>query len=172
MSRNIEIKAKLKNVYSCITKAEFLSGGGPEIIRQEDIFFYCGNGRMKLRIFSEIRGELIFYRRPDRTGPKMCEYYITRTNEPRKLRDVLEKAYGSAGAVKKTRHLYMAGRTRIHIDKVEGLGDFIELEVVLSEQENGDDGMEEAQKLMKELEIESNDLINRAYFDLLRDKKR
>ena len=65
----------------------------------------------------------------------------------------------------------MAGRTRIHLDEVEGLvGTYLELEVVLNEGESGDDGMIEAQSLMNKLGITHEDLIDTAYIDMLIEK--
>ena len=48
------------------------------------------------------------------------------------FQETLGKALGVKGRVKKTRLLYMVGQTRVHVDEVEGLGNFMELEVSLS----------------------------------------
>jgi adenylate cyclase class IV len=70
MARNIEIKARIENVESLAPKAAALADKGPIEIIQDDTFFICKNGRLKLRTFSSTEGELIFYRRPDQAGPK------------------------------------------------------------------------------------------------------
>ena len=76
-------------------------------------------------------------------------------------------AYGQVGRVRKHRTLFLIGRTRVHLDNVEGLGYFIELEVVLEQGEPSDVGVEEAHKLMARLGIEPSQLIEDAYVDLL-----
>ncbi|PKU28596.1 c-jun-amino-terminal kinase-interacting protein 2 [Limosa lapponica baueri] len=80
---------------------------------------------------------------------------------------VLGQALGVLGVVRKERLLYLVGQTRVHLDSVEGLGDFLELEVVLTEEQTVEDGERVAQQLMKELGIEEQDLISGAYLDLL-----
>jgi predicted adenylyl cyclase CyaB len=64
----------------------------------------------------------------------------------------------------------LVGRTRVHIDRVEGLGTFVELEVVLDDGESENVGFQEARELMAVLGIEDSALINRSYVDLLNDK--
>jgi predicted adenylyl cyclase CyaB len=83
------------------------------------------------------------------------------------LRELLSDALGVRGVINKIREVYLAGRTRIHLDRVEGLGEFIELEVVLEEHENVAAGMAEANSLMEALGIAESDLIASAYADLL-----
>ena len=124
---------------------------------------------MKLRKLSEHAGDLIFYRRADETGPKTSHYLISRTSEPDQLALLLASALGSTGRVIKHRVLYLAGRTRIHLDRVEGLGDFIELEVVLTDGESQDAGIREAELLMDQLGIVPQQLIAGAYFDLIKN---
>ena len=80
---------------------------------------------------------------------------------------VLTVAYGMTGRVVKQRTLYLAGRTRIHLDRVEGLGDFVELEVVLEDGESAAAGMREAEDLMARLGIDPSALVEGAYVDLL-----
>ena len=167
MARNIEIKAYLKDVDSCIAKAKSLSGREPEIIKQEDIFFKCDRGHLKLRIFSTNKGELIFYNRENSAGPKTSEYYISETNEPGRLLEVLAKSHGIHGKVNKIRKLFLIGRKRIHIDHVEDLGDFLEFEVVLTENESASIGETEAYRLMSEFGITKENLITGAYIDLI-----
>ena len=169
MARNVEIKARIHDLKYCVSKAERLSGAEPEIIRQEDTFFNCENGRLKLRILSKDNGVLIFYNRPDATGPKTSEYYISSTHEPDRLLDVLERSYGSCGKVKKTRKLYMIGRTRVHLDQVENLGSFLEFEVVLKDGADITEGEIEANQLMKEFNISETDLLSGAYVDMMQN---
>jgi adenylate cyclase len=69
--------------------------------------------------------------------------------------------------VRKHRTLYLAGRSRIHLDRVEGLGDFVEIEVVLADEDDVEDGVREAHALMASLGIDPSRLVAGAYVDLL-----
>src|SRR5215467_13058083 len=144
MGRNVEIKARIDNVEAWLDRAKSLADFGPVHISQDDTFFVCPNGRLKLRAFSATNGELIYYQRPNSAGPKESLYSIVPTSEPDALRNLLELSLGQAGRVRKSRTLFLAGRTRIHLDQVEGLGDFIELEVVLKDGESVTSGKKEA----------------------------
>uniref|UniRef100_A0A8C4XWJ6 CYTH domain-containing protein n=1 Tax=Gopherus evgoodei TaxID=1825980 RepID=A0A8C4XWJ6_9SAUR len=117
--------------------------------------------------FQDGRGQLIFYERPDSEGPKVSHYSICPTADPAGLVAVLSQALGVQGVVKKERRLYVVGQTHVHLDRVEGLGDFLELEVVLSEQQSPEDGERMARRLMEELGVQEEDLVAGAYLDLL-----
>ncbi|MEM8648648.1 MAG: class IV adenylate cyclase, partial [Pseudomonadota bacterium] len=128
MPRNVEIKAHVRDVAEVRRRAEDASGGPPEVLEQEDVFFPAERGRLKLRRLAPDFGQLIFYERPDVSGPKTCIYAISDTQDPQQLREVLSQALGEAMIVRKVREVYMVGQTRIHVDQVEGLGAFLELE--------------------------------------------
>jgi len=170
MPRNVEIKARIDSVDALLPRARAIADEGPTEILQDDTFFSCSNGRLKLRAFSESSGELIFYRRPDQAGPKESFYVISPTASPNTLREALTLAYGQNGRVRKHRTLFMVGRTRVHLDRVEGLGDFLELEVVLSENETTESGVKVAHELLAQLGISPQQLIDGGYIDLLRQR--
>jgi adenylate cyclase class IV len=69
--------------------------------------------------------------------------------------------------VRKRRSVVMVGRTRVHLDAVEGLGDFMELEVVLRDGEPDVDGAAEAESLMQALGLAGAPRVAGAYLDLL-----
>jgi adenylate cyclase class IV len=167
LARNIEIKARIDSIASVLPRAVLLASAPPEVIEQDDTFFHCSTGRLKLRTFSPQQGELIFYQRADFAGPKESFYLITSTNAPDTLRAVLAAALGVVGQVVKHRTLLLAGRTRIHLDRVRDLGEFLELEVVLRDGEQASDGVAEAQVLMQRLGIQPDQLIEGAYLDML-----
>jgi len=164
---NIEIKARARNFEQIRSRAETMSDTPVQIIPQEDIFFNVEKGRLKLRILKPDQSQLIYYTRPDQDRPKRSDYHITRSSDPQNLRRVLELAYGIRGVVRKTRYLYLVGQTRIHLDDVEGLGQFMELEVVLEDGQSDADGQKIAEDLISALGVESEDLIEGAYMDLL-----
>jgi predicted adenylyl cyclase CyaB len=167
MPRNVEIKARIASVDAFVDRAAAIADQGPFEIPQDDTFFVCANGRLKLRELSPDHGELIFYRRPDQSGPKESFYVRAVTSDPTALRECLSLAHGQAGRVRKQRTLFLAGRSRLHLDRVAELGDFLEIEVVLADGESIDVGIREANDLMKRLGIEHSQLVDAAYLDLL-----
>jgi predicted adenylyl cyclase CyaB len=172
MPRNIEIKARIASVESLVPKAAAIADDGPFEITQDDTFFVCEAGRLKLRAFSEEEGELIFYRRTNREGSKESFYLRSPTSAPATLREALSLAYGQAGRVQKHRTLFLVGRTRVHLDDVATLGHFLELEVVLEEHESPEVGVREARELMARLGVEPSQLVEGTYLDLLAKKAR
>jgi predicted adenylyl cyclase CyaB len=170
MPANIEIKARVRDFPDLKRRAESLSDSPLEVIPQEDTFFVTPQGRLKLRVLAPDRGQLIYYMRPDQNGPKRSDYYIYQTSDPENLKKTLALAYGVRGVVRKTRYLYMVGQTRLHLDDVEGLGQFLELEVVMRADQSDADGQAVAHELMRKLGIESSDLIEGAYMDLIESR--
>jgi predicted adenylyl cyclase CyaB len=172
MKRNIEIKARIDNIQGLTAKVRELADQGPVELFQDDTFFHCSSGRLKLRTLSSTEGQLIFYNRPDRAGPKESDYLISPTASPETLREVLSRAYGETGRVRKQRTLFLIGRTRVHLDQVEGLGSFLELEVVLAEGEPSENGESVALDLLGKLGISSSQLVEKAYVDLLKSSSK
>jgi len=167
MSTNVEIKAKIGDFSRLKQLVEKLSDTPCEVLVQEDTFFNISRGRLKLRVLAADRGQLIFYEREDSPAPKQSDYVISTTSEPSSLKAVLTTALGIRGIVRKRRLVYEIGETRIHLDEVEGLGTFVELEVVLGTDESVEGGETKAVKLMAKLGIEQGDLVEGAYIDLL-----
>ena len=167
MPANIEIKARARDFEEIKSRAEKLSDTAVDVIPQEDIFFNVPQGRLKLRILAPDNGQLIYYTRPDQEGPKRSDYHIAYSADPDNLKRVLELSYGVRGIVKKTRYLYLVGQTRVHLDDVSGLGHFIELEVVMRDEQSDAEGQEIAEGLMASLGVERSDLLEGAYMDML-----
>ncbi len=167
MQRNVEIKARVRDMDAVCAQAAALSDAPAVVLEQEDTFFCVPEGRLKLRVFPDGKGELIAYRRPDSLGPKTSEYFVYHTAHHKQLRSLLTRALGVRGVVRKRRLLYLAGQTRIHLDEVEGLGTFLELEVVLADGEAGSEGEVIARRLLAELGVRDEDRVAEAYIDLL-----
>ncbi len=170
MPANIEVKARARDFAGIRQCAEGISDTPCQVIPQEDTFFRTSQGRLKLRDLGAGRAQLIYYERPDQGGPKRSDYHIASISDVEHLKRVLELACGIRGVVKKTRYLYLVGQTRIHLDQVEGLGDFMELEVVMQEGQTDAEGQAIAEGLMQKLGVEKSDLLEGAYMDLLETK--
>ncbi len=168
--RNIEIKARLKNPSESRAVAERLCGPRPHAeLRQVDTYFNVPNGRLKLR---EEEGDgaknvLIFYRRPDQTGPKRSLYDLAPTNSPTELKHALTGALGIRVIVSKRRTVFLHENVRIHLDEVEGLGAFLEFEAVMADGVPDGAGQAQLQKLMREFSISEEDLFEDSYSDMI-----
>jgi adenylate cyclase class IV len=167
VARNVEIKARVDSIDVLLPRARALAGGEPQHLAQDDTFFHVPHGRLKLRQFGDGSAELIHYHRPDTGDAKLSDYVRTPVPEPASLRWALERALGTRGRVIKQRVVLLVGATRIHLDRVDGLGEFIELEVVLRDHQSEREGAVIAEQLMHELGLANAPRIAGAYLDLL-----
>jgi len=170
VARNIELKAVARDPARLRERASELSGSPGETLVQEDTFFQCDHGRLKLRDFGGDRGELIWYERSDEDRERQSTYTIAPTASPGRLKAVLAASLGIRGVVAKTRELYLVGQTRIHLDTVEGLGAFVELEYVVADGESTDTGYRVVPELMAALGIDRADILTGAYIDMVLDE--
>ena len=130
---NIELKAADENPAATESACRALGAVDGGLLAQRDTYFDIGRGKLKLREDLERgTGELIFYLRADESGLRSSSYWRAPTDDSDALRDLLTAAHGVLGVVTKRRRLYLHHNVRIHLDDVEGLGSFIELESVLA----------------------------------------
>lgn len=167
MPANIEIKARLTDLAATRRLVEALCDTPPQTLLQRDTFFHCRSGRLKLRELSCGACELIAYDRADVAEVKQSDYDVASFTDAAALKRVLGRTLGESVLVEKTRLLYLIGQTRVHLDSVRGLGDFLELEVVLTPGQSAEDGQQIAVGLMQHLQINPADLLATAYADML-----
>jgi predicted adenylyl cyclase CyaB len=167
MARNIEIKTRIASVEALLPLAQALSDGPAQTLDQDDTFFKVPSGRLKLRILADGSAELIHYCRADAAQARASDYVRVPVPDPSALREALTRACGQQGRVRKRRWLFMADTTRIHLDRVEGLGDFMELEVVLQPGQTDDWGLARAESLLRAFGLAEARHEAMAYLDLL-----
>jgi predicted adenylyl cyclase CyaB len=172
MARNVEIKAHIEDLERTHRLVADAADRGPGTLTQTDTFFQVDAGRLKLREFSDSQAELIYYRRPDAPGPMESLYERVPVSDAHSLKRLLAAELGEKGVVHKKRLVYWVGRTRVHLDEVRDLGNFLELEVVLDAEERAEAGVSEARELMELFEIHEDSLLSDAYVDLLHRERR
>jgi homotetrameric cytidine deaminase len=138
-------------------------------IRQRDTYFAGARGRLKLREQDPGAAELIAYRRADVAAARESSYRVVPVPDPGALRDALTDSLALLVVVQKTRRLLLWEGVRIHLDDVEGLGSFVELEAVAGEQSDMSGEAGKLERLRAELGIEDAALERGSYSDLLLD---
>ena len=166
---NIEIKARCDAPQTIRTILNDCSAEFKGTDHQIDTYFEVSRGRLKLRQ-GNIENSLIFYDRSDTAGPKRADVALYRTEGPggAQLHDVLTGAMETRIVVDKQREIYFIDNVKFHIDTVQGLGNFVEIEAI---DETGHLGIEKLRTqcdyYIALLAIQPEDLINTSYSDLL-----
>ena len=167
MGKNIEIKARCPNPIVFEEKLKLLSTSFEGEDVQVDTFYMVPNGRLKLRE-SKLYGNLLIpYLRADKKGPTQADYSLVNIEDAEKVKSLLVSILGVKGVVRKKRRIYLYENVRIHVDKVDQLGSFLELEAVVSENDSENANREKVEFLLDHFEIKRNDLIEKAYIDLI-----
>ena len=165
--QNIEIKTPAPPDREALRRALDALGAAPVWTRrQRDVFFPAPRGYLKLRRVEGEPGELIAYTREAGTEPRSSDYEIVTVADPAALEAALTRALGVLGVVEKTRRLYTWRHTRIHLDAVRGLGDFLELEAVAREI-SLEEAREEAETVISRLGLDRARFLDRPYLELL-----
>ena len=135
-------------------------------MRQTDWYFRVPKGRLKLRVLGADRdGQLIVYSRPDKRVPRTSDFQWMPVADAAGTRRLLTKMFGLRVCVRKRREVWLHKNARIHLDAVDGLGRFLEIEVIVSK------GPRQARELMKTLtaalDIQPAGLLAGSYSDML-----
>ena len=166
--RNVELKASDPDPGRTVRRALAHGAEDRGEIVQRDTYFGAGEGRLKLREETPGEAHLIAYARPDDPAVRVSEYRIAPVPEPGPLRDALAVSLGVRVVVDKRRRLLLWEDVRIHVDAVEGLGSFVELEAVAEPDSDLARERRQVARLRELLEIRDDALVAGSYADNLR----
>jgi homotetrameric cytidine deaminase len=166
---NVELKAADRDPEATAARCLVLGATDHGELRQTDTYFTARRGRLKLRERGDGDSELIAYGRPDGAEATASTYVLAPVSAPEELAEALEAALDTTVVVSKRRRLFLWEGVRIHLDEVEGLGSFVELEAVLPDAGDAETARGKLARLRAELGIDDDALISVGYADLLLD---
>ena len=164
---NVEIKARTNRTdairhFLQAQKADFKG-----VDEQTDTYFNVSSGRLKLRQ-GKIENNLIYYNRANESGPKESNFDLVRVDEGDSLCEMLTKAIGIKVVVKKKREIYYIDNVKFHLDSLDKLGNFVEIEASKKNHDITKEKLyEQCNNYIKEFQIKDEDLINVSYSDML-----
>lgn len=170
-SKNIELKARLPDLVAARNTALRLATENLGVERQVDTYFFCRNGRLKLREIerggTHAKSELVAYTRPDESHAKASRYHIVPVREPTLLKGALAASLGVRAVVDKVREIFLWYNVRIHLDRVRDLGTFLEFEAVLGTSVDEESGHAQVSELRSLFGIQLGDLVAVSYGDMI-----
>ena len=167
--RNVELKARDPDPPRSAARCAALGAHDHGVLRQRDTYFAAARGRLKLREQEPGPAQLIAYQRPDDAQARTSAYRLADVGDPDALRDALDAALGTVVVVSKQRRLFIWEDVRIHLDDVDGLGAFVEIEGVAAPDSDLRRERELVARLRDELQIADEALVASSYSDLLAD---
>lgn len=166
---NVEIKARCADLEGTRKRALALATERVGLDHQVDTYFRTRAGRLKLRESSLSGAQLVPYLRPDREGPRRADYRVVPVADAEGLKALLGEILGVACVVEKEREILLQANVRIHLDRVKGLGSFVELEAVFDGSPAAElEQQRRVERLMAELGVRAQDLVPVGYETLVR----
>ncbi len=160
---NIELKAHCDDLGRLRAVCESLGAEGQDPERQVDTYFNVSHGRLKFRELLEAGAELIYYVRDDVAGVRESHYKLYPVEDPEALKAMLTAALGVSVVVAKRRETFVIGNVRIHLDKVQGLGGFVELHGPIDELGELPLVADEVQAMQRALGIDPQSFVKESY---------
>ena len=167
LRRNIELKARLRDMAAARAVAESLADKPVELQTQIDTYFNCPQGRLKFREIEGRSAQLIWYDRADLAEAKGSDYRLVDVADGRGLFAALTAALGIRSVVRKRRRIYWHRNVRIHLDEVDGAGSFLEFEAVISDPAEEPASRQLVDELARRFHLRPDDLLRGSYGDML-----
>jgi adenylate cyclase class 2 len=166
---NIEIKARCNNPQKAQIIAKKYQTEYLGVLHQIDTYFRTQTGRLKLREINGKIAQLIPYKKDYQTGPMKSEYTLLPVADPKVTKELLSALLGVEFVVDKLREVFLIENVRVHLDRVQSLGEFIEFEAVCSSdsEEEFSRQTKKIQELMVTFEIQPKDLLDKSYVDYM-----
>ncbi len=165
--RNLELKVRSHDIAVVREVVRELCGNDGDVELQTDTYFPVPNGRLKLREIQDRPCILIGYQRPDHPAIRGSDYHLVPVIDPELMKAALSGALGVRGVVSKRREIYHWHNVRIHLDDVDNLGKFIELEAVLGPDTDEVVSRKRLDEVVKRLGLDPVSSIAGSYSDLL-----
>jgi len=162
----VELKAR----YEDLGKARALLSSAEPLgtFVQVDTYFSLGERRLKLRSIDGTKeGQLVYYERPDTTGVKESRVLLASVSDAPTVREILMQILPVKAEVRKTREMYRLEGVQVHLDAVAGLGKFLELEKILADDSEREEGRKTLEALRRYFQIPEEDLMASSYSDLV-----
>ena len=165
--KNIEFKAKVESLETYEEKLKTLNPLFVGLDHQVDTYFNVPNGRLKLRE-GNIENALINYNRAKPADAKLSDIILYQHKPDAALKQILQLQLGVKAVVDKQRKIYFINNVKFHFDQVQGLGTFLEVEVI---DEKGNLSIDEMKKdcdhYFQFFGLSQNQLVDRSYSDLI-----
>ncbi|MDZ4819083.1 MAG: class IV adenylate cyclase [Planctomycetota bacterium] len=165
--RNIEIKARLVDFSAALCVAARLATADLGTLIQRDTYFRCLTGRLKLREINSDQAQLIQHQRSNEANPRPSDYTVLELIAAEPLKSMLSSTLSILTVVEKTRRLFIYEGVRIHLDQVKELGDFLELEAVLTDNLDESTAQHRIQWLLEQFGITQSDYCQFSYSDMI-----
>jgi len=165
LNKNLEIKIKLENASHINSIRNSLNKLSRSAEKQTDIYYKVKNGRLKLRIINDKEGSLILYNRAENKGKRISHYTISKTKDFMELDFILSRQFEILVKVYKLREIFISDNIRVHLDKVSGLGNYLEIEIIYSDLKEANKQMAD---LISRLSLDEKKFIKNSYSDLLK----
>lgn len=165
--QNVETKARIDDLERVRSLALDLGALDRGARRDTDVYFHVARGRLKLRVSDGVPGgTLIAYQRPDQIESRISDYRLVTVPDVAAMREALSETLGVLVTLRKTRRVLLYGATRIHLDEIDDLGTFVELETVLGDQSPAEADAEH-RFLRERLGLDAAEIVPVSYSDLL-----
>jgi adenylate cyclase class 2 len=165
--KNVELKAKTSTPENAKKILDDLGARYVGCDNQLDTYFNTPSGRLKLRE-GNIENSLIHYNRQNSKDAKLSNIAYSKITNSLDIKHVLTSSLGILIEVRKERHIYFIDHVKFHIDYLDSLGTFLEIEVI---DEFDEYSVDEMNSLCKEyqtiLSISDDDLLTHSYSDML-----
>ncbi len=165
---NFEFKARLKDERHIRATLKRLRARFLGTDRQTDTYFRVPQGRLKVRE-GRLENALIFYQRANESRARRATIDMMLLPRRNSVRAILKSALSVLAVVDKRREIYFVGNVKIHLDRVRGLGRFVEVEAITR---HGDlkKIRAQARKFQKLFHITAADIVPQSYSDLILEK--
>lgn len=163
--RNVEWKGELLDFGKAERICAELGARRMGILEQRDTYFVVPDGRLKRRECTGRADEWIHYFRSDAPGARNSEYTLHTTEEAAARFDL--DALEPWVVVAKRRTLYLSAEVRIHLDRVERLGSFFELEALVNERQSAPEAERALAELLRALKPVLGAPVPSSYSDLV-----
>ncbi len=166
--KNIELKVRVDDFTEIISLLKNMEARQEEDLNQIDTYYDFPGARLKFRMINNEKWQLIYYSRPDTEESKLSDYKIVEFDESQyhAMKGMLQVMYEELVVVKKKRSLWLYKNTRVHLDSVESLGHYVELETVINDI-TAEQGAEEHKMVIEGLKLDRYQKIQNSYSDLL-----